>query len=129
MGNTLALDIEAASAERAAAAGPPVCHTMEGSGGVGTSGMCFDALLMNQTLVAAEVKRWPGYVSCDGESGLETRSGIVCPIRGARATPLAVWDLDSTQEAEPEDPPFFDRLLATLSALLEPAPDDFGRAS
>ena len=115
--------------ELASAAGPPVCHTIERTGGVGTSGMCFDALLMNQTLVAADVKRWPGYVSCDGESGLETRSGMVCPIRGAGAAPLAVWDLDATQELELEDPPFFDRLFATLSALLEPAPDDFDRAA
>ena len=105
-----------------AAAGPPVCHTLEKGEG---TGMCADGLRMNQTLVAADVKSWPGYVSCDGESGLATRSGIVCPIRTGRGEPLAVWDLDCVQELEPEDPPFFDRLFATLSALVEPSAPDF----
>lgn len=102
------------------AAGPPVCNTIERSGGVGSSGMCFDAILMNQTLVAADVKRWPGYHTCDAESGLRTVSGIVCPIRGSSGRPLAVWDLDATASIAPEDGPFMDRLLATLSSLLQP---------
>jgi len=111
--------------ELAAAAGPPVCHTLIQSGGVGTSGMCFDALLLNQTQVSADVKSWPGYVSCDGESGLATQAGLVCPIRGEDGNPVAVWDLDCTQALEPEDAPFFDRLFQVLSLLLKPGPAKF----
>ena len=45
--------------------GPPVCATLERSGGPLTSGMCFDGILLNQTLSAYDAKDWPGYVSCD----------------------------------------------------------------
>ncbi|MFN0059209.1 MAG: hypothetical protein ACKVX7_12175 [Planctomycetota bacterium] len=100
------------------AAGPPVCAQLEPRGGIGRSGMCYDALLMNQTLVAADVRRWPGYVSCDDESGLTTVSGMVCPLRSAFGTPVAIWDLDSTAPLAPSDPLFFDRYFATLSALV-----------
>jgi len=107
------------------AAGPPVCHVLERRGGPGTSGMCWDALLMNQTVSAADVKAWPGYVSCDGESGLQTRAGLVCPIRGAGGRPLAVWDLDATLPLEAAETAFCDALFATLSVLLEPEPSVF----
>ena len=110
-----------------AAAGPPVCASIDliGDQGVGSSGMCFDAILMNQTLIADQVKDWPGYVSCDSESNLTTLAGMVCPIRNAHGTPIAVWDLDATQAILPEDSLFFDRLFATLSALLKPEPATF----
>lgn len=103
-----------------AAAGPPVCATLDApaGAGVGDAGMCWDALLMNQTVVAANVKAWPGYVSCDGESGLATVAGLVCPIRDEDGRPVAVWDLDSTAPLAPEDPPFMDRFWASFSALL-----------
>lgn len=107
-----------------AAAGPPVCGTLELRGGVGTSGMCFDGILMNQTLVAAPVSAWPGYVSCDSESGLATVAGMVVPIRGPSGAPIAVWDLDSTEPLNPADPFFFDRYFATLSAVLKPLPEE-----
>lgn len=104
-----------------AAAGPLVCGTLERTGGPGTSGMCWDALLLNHTLVTRDVKRWPGYVSCDGESGLATQAGLVCPLRDASGQPIAVWDLDCTQDLAPEDPAFCDRLFATLCALRPPS--------
>lgn len=110
----------------AASAGPPVCAVLERRGGVGTSGMCWDGILMNQTLAAADVARWPGYVSCDRESGLSTAAGIVCPIRDAAGAPIAVWDLDATEPLFPGDPVFLDRLFATLSALDPPSPETFG---
>ncbi len=113
-----------------AAEGPPVCASLhrvdEGGEGSdqrhlpGRSGMCFDAMIMNQTLVASDVKAWPGYVSCDGESGLATVAGMVCPIRNDQGTPIAVWDLDAVAPLAPEDGPWFDALFATLSALLQP---------
>lgn len=104
----------------AAAHGPPVCATLDLLGEVGSSGMCWDAILMNQTLVARDVKRWPGYVSCDGESGLATAAGIVCPIRDGEGRPIAVWDLDSTEPLLGGDGPFMDRIFATLSAICRP---------
>jgi putative methionine-R-sulfoxide reductase with GAF domain len=107
------------------AAGPPVCAELPLKGGVGASGMCWDAILMNQTVVAADVKLWPGYVSCDGESGLLTSASLVCPIRDRSGTPIAVWDLDATKPVEPADPPFFDRLFASVSSLLGPSRSDF----
>jgi putative methionine-R-sulfoxide reductase with GAF domain len=110
-----------------AAAGPPVCHELERSGGAGSSGMCWDCILMGQTLIAADVSRWPGYVSCDAESGLATAAGICCPIRDAGQRPIAVWDLDCTRPLAAEDGVFFDRFFATLSALLELPRDALGR--
>ena len=105
--------------------GPPVCTPLESSGGVLSSGMCFDALHLNQTLVAYEAKAWPGYVSCDSTSGLGTVSGIVCPVRDEGGRPIAVWDLDATQRVEPADVRFMDVLIATLSHCTVPTPADF----
>ena len=104
------------------ACGPPVCETLEVAGepaGGGaaplSSGMCFDALALNQTLSGYDAQAWPGYVSCDATSGLSTRAGIVAPLRGPDARPVAVWDLDSTEPIEPGDVRFFDVLTATLA--------------
>ncbi len=116
--------VSARTLELVAAAGPPVCTALPLAGGPGSSGMCWDGVLMNQTLVAGDVKRWPGYVSCDGESGLRTVAGLVCPIRESGGRPIAVWDLDSTRPLAPEDPLFFDRLFATLSIAAEPVAND-----
>jgi len=95
--------------------GPPVCSELERSGGPLSSGMCFDALLMNQTLAAYDAKAWPGYLSCDAESGLQTVSGIVCPIRDTEGRAVGVWDLDATERVEPIDVRFMDVLFATLA--------------
>ena len=95
--------------------GPPVCSSLERSGGALSSGMCFDAITLNQTMAAYETKQWPGYVSCDATSGLATVSGIVCPIRDANDRAIAVWDLDSTQTIDPADVRTMDVLFATLS--------------
>ena len=103
----------------AAAAGPPVCASIdEQEGGVGASGMCFDAIHVGHALVAGDVKEWPGYVACDGESGLETVAGIAIPVRRGERTAL-VWDLDSTQPLDPSDGPLFAALFARLP-LVQP---------
>ena len=99
----------------ASAWGPPVCSELEKSGGALTSGMCFDGIELNQTLAAYDAKAWPGYVSCDAESGLGTVAGIVSPLRDAAGAPLAVWDLDSVQPIDPGDVRFVDVLFATLA--------------
>ncbi|MEM7168182.1 MAG: GAF domain-containing protein [Planctomycetota bacterium] len=106
------------------AAGPPVCATLERTGGVGSSGMCHDAVLMGQAIVAARAKRWPGYVSCDGESGLGTVAGMAVPLRNPGGQIVAVWDLDSTQPLLPEDVFFCERYLASLGPF-EPWPAMF----
>jgi putative methionine-R-sulfoxide reductase with GAF domain len=108
------------------AAGPPVCSPLilDESGGVGSSGSCWDAVLMNQTIALAHVSQWPGYVSCDETSGLQTASGIACPIRDGNGRPIAVWDLDSAESLAPEDPIFLGHFFDTLSALLKPDETD-----
>ncbi|MFT5462824.1 MAG: putative methionine-R-sulfoxide reductase with GAF domain [Planctomycetota bacterium] len=106
--------------------GPPVCAELERSGGPLTSGMCFDGILLNQTLVAADVADWPGYVSCDAHSGLRTIGGIVSPLRDPDGKPLGVWDLDSTQTVTAGDGRFIGALFATLSKLLRLRASDLG---
>ena len=108
----------------AVAHGPPVCATLDLEGDVGTSGMCWDAVLMNQALVTSDARQWPGYVSCDSESGLETAASIVCPIRNGEGRPIAVWDLDATKPLDPGDGPFMERVFATLSAICRPEVGD-----
>ncbi|MEE2941502.1 MAG: hypothetical protein VX460_14035 [Planctomycetota bacterium] len=107
----------------ASAYGPPVCTPLERSGGALSSGMCFDGFLLNQTLCAFDAGAWPGYVSCDATSGLGTVAGIVVPVRGAGGAPVAVWDLDSTEEIEPGDVRAMDVLFASLARTV-----DFDRA-
>ena len=109
------------------AVGPPVCATLflADKGGVGSSGSCWDAILMNQPIALDNVERWPGYASCDGVGGLKTVSGIVCPVRGADQQPIAVWDLDSVEKLKPEDSVFMSRVLETLSVALQPNAADF----
>ena len=110
------------------AAGQPVCSPLklEKDGRAGSSGSCWDALLMNQTMAVDDVAQWPGYVSCDGASGLNTVSSIVSPIRDSRGRPIAVWDLDSEQKVAPDDAFFMGSYFDTLSALLKPSEADFG---
>lgn len=99
--------------ELVAAAGPPVCAHLDRSGGVGESGMCWDGVLLGTPLWADPVSSWPGYVSCDGESGLKTRAGLVVPLRSG-AEVRAVWDLDATEPLHPAD-------LVLMPLLLETA--------
>ncbi|MEM9382641.1 MAG: hypothetical protein AAGB93_21995 [Planctomycetota bacterium] len=106
--------------------GPPVCSPLVRSGGPLTSGMCFDALHLNQTLAAFDAKSWPGYVSCDAASGLGTVAGIVAPVRDPAGAPIAVWDLDATRPIEPCDVRVMDVLFATLARCVELRPEDFG---
>ena len=67
------------------AAGPPVCATLEEIPGNAVN--VFRCSPPWSLLVAADVRSWPGYVSCDGESGLATVSSVVRP----RSTKMARW--------------------------------------
>ena len=111
------------------ACGPPVCAVLESRGGPLTSGMCFDGMHLNQALVAYDIKQWPGYVSCDGASGLATVAGMVVPVRDPAGAPIAVWDLDATQPLQPGDVRFMDVLFATLGRCVAIDPTCFASAS
>ncbi len=104
------------------AAGPPVCATLEEIPGQ-RSGMCFDAVRHGRILVAKDVKNWPGYVSCDGESGLATVASIVRPLLNAEGEVVAVWDLDSVDPIHPCDALLMDALLEGFGALGFPSED------
>ena len=105
-----------------AAAGPPVCATLEEIPGE-RSGMCFDAVRHGRILVAADVQSWPGYVSCDGESGLATVSSIVRPLLNQDGDVVAVWDLDALEAVHPCDALLMDALLEGFSAFGPPQTD------
>ena len=106
--------------------GPPVCAELERHGGLLSSGMCFDAYLLNQCLVVPDVKVWPGYVSCDAESGLNTVGGIVCPVRDPDGRPLGVWDLDATQPVTAGDGRLVESLFAGLARVFALRAVDLG---
>ena len=99
------------------AAGPPVCECLPLRGGMGDSGTCFDALLMNQSLIITSPTTWPGYVSCDHRSGIDTVASIVCPLRDSNSRPCAVWDLDSSHPVLATDLMFFDAVLSSLCVV------------
>ncbi|MCB9891894.1 MAG: hypothetical protein H6832_15695 [Planctomycetes bacterium] len=95
--------------------GPPVCTPLDRNGGILASGMCWDAILANQALLAEDVGQWPGYVSCDNKSGLTTAAGLVCPIRDATGRPVGVWDLDAHGALTASDLRAMGALFSTLS--------------
>ncbi len=94
--------------------GPPVCSPIQEQE-EGRSGLCFDAVQQGSILVAADVTRWPGYISCDGESGLSTVAGMARPILDASGEVVAVWDLDSNQPIHATDALVMDALIEGLS--------------
>jgi len=96
------------------AAGPPVCSPIEEQA-QGHSGLCFDAVQQGSILVAADVSRWPGYISCDGESGLNTVAGMARPIIDASGEVVAVWDVDCSQPICASDALVMDALIEGLS--------------
>lgn len=98
--------------------GPAVCSTLIREGGLFTSGMCFDCIETNHTLAAYNVRAWPGYVSCDPHSGYQTKAAISCPIRNHDNQPIAVWDMDSTQQIEKGEIRFLDVLMSTLAKTI-----------
>lgn len=113
----------------AQADGPPVSTPLLRQGGIMTSGMCFDALDLNQTLAAYEPHAWPGTVSCDGTSGLTTVGNIVAPVRNHAGVAIAVWDLDATSPIQPSDVRVMDVLFASLSRSVAFSPRTFADGS
>lgn len=97
-------------------AGPPVCTTIEEQPDSQPSGMCFDAVQQGSILIAFDVTKWPGYISCDGESGLKTVAGIARPILDESGEVVAVWDLDCTEQLNPADALVMDALIEGFGA-------------
>lgn len=108
-----------------AAAGPVVCNELVRTGGPGSSGMCWDTVLLGFPLVARDVRTWPGYVSCDGESGLDTVASMTYPIVDRYNKIIAVWDMDSTKPIHPGDCNFIERFFSVMNAVYTPAHEDF----
>jgi putative methionine-R-sulfoxide reductase with GAF domain len=101
--------------------GPPVCTPLEASDGGLGAGMCWDCIATGQTLAVHDVEEWPGYVLCDGPSGLATVSSIVCPVVEG-----VVWDLDATARIESADVRFMDVLIRSVARFTPLRPFDFG---
>ncbi len=102
------------------AAGPPVCAQLDRHGGIGRSGMCYDALLTQLPLATNDVSSWPGYVNCDAESGLTTAAAMTIPIRNRGGRVVAVWDLDGTEPLAPTDLWFFATAFGALTRFRAP---------
>ena len=106
--------------------GPPVCTPLELHGGLFSSGMCWDAILSEQCLVMHKSRPWPGYVSCDGPSGLQTVAGIACPLRDREGRIVGVWDLDSTAPLDSSEPHCSQVFFSTLCVCVEVSPAALG---
>lgn len=107
--------------------GPPVCTPLERRGDRFTSGMCWDAMLSNFALLATDVAQWPGYVSCDGSSGIRTQSSIVVPLRGPNGAPLGVWDVDARETLELADVRAMDAIMTVVTRIWELEAQDLTR--
>ena len=70
--------------------GPPGCSRI-GWGMV----FCGAAGATGETQVVADVHEFPGHIACDGRA----ESEIVVPVRDARGTVIAVFDVDSTEKS------------------------------
>ena len=67
-------------------AGPPACAQID------YSGVCGSAARTRETLIVADVEKFPGHISCDPRA----KSEIVVPVFDEDGTLVAVLDLDST---------------------------------
>ena len=66
--------------------GPVACQVLQGSG------VCLAAVNQNQSLVVADVHKFPGHIACDSRSNSE----IVIPVRNPDGQIMAVLDVDSS---------------------------------
>ena len=66
--------------------GPLACQHLEKGKGV-----CWAAVLRNQTVIVPDVDQFPGHIACDSRS----RSEIVVPLRNDGGKVIGVLDIDS----------------------------------
>lgn len=62
-------------------------------------GVCGTAWERNETVVVADVEKFPGHIACSSES----KSEIVVPVRDSSGTVVAVLDIDSAELATFDD--------------------------
>jgi L-methionine (R)-S-oxide reductase len=62
-------------------------------------GVCGTAWATGETQVVADVHEFPGHIACDSRA----ESEIVVPVRDARGTVIAVFDVDSTEKSAFDD--------------------------
>jgi L-methionine (R)-S-oxide reductase len=65
--------------------GPVACQVLQGAG------VCLAAVTQNQSIVVADVHKFPGHIACDSRSNSE----IVIPVRNSAGIIMAVLDVDS----------------------------------
>jgi L-methionine (R)-S-oxide reductase len=65
--------------------GPVACQVLQGTG------VCLSAVTQNQSIVVADVHKFPGHIACDSRSNSE----IVVPVRNPQGNIMAVLDVDS----------------------------------
>jgi len=66
--------------------GPVACQVLEGTG------VCLASVKQNQSIIVADVHKFPGHIACDSRSNSE----IVVPVRDRDGNIRAVLDVDST---------------------------------
>ena len=66
--------------------GPLACQVLERGKGV-----CWAAVLRNESVVVPDVHQFPGHIACDSRS----KSEITVPVRNKKGEVLAVFDADS----------------------------------
>ena len=88
--------------------GPVACQVLQGTG------VCLAAVNQNQSLVVADVHKFPGHIACDSRSNSE----IVIPVRNPDGQIMAVLDVDSASFSSFDET---DRIhLEIISALVYP---------
>jgi len=65
--------------------GPVACQVLQGTG------VCLTAVTQDQSIVVADVHKFPGHIACDSRSNSE----IVIPVRNPHGNIMAVLDVDS----------------------------------
>jgi len=65
--------------------GPVACQVLQGTG------VCLTAVTQDQSIVVADVHKFPGHIACDSRSNSE----IVIPVRDPHGNIMAVLDVDS----------------------------------
>jgi len=67
--------------------GPPACNR------IAATGVCGRAVKMRRTIIVADVKRFPGHITCDPRS----KSEIALPVFDSKGNVIAVLDVDSEE--------------------------------
>ena len=86
--------------------GPAACQVLEGRG------VCLLAVQTGETVVVADVEKFPGHIACDSRS----KSEIVIPVRDSSGMVVAVLDVDSAviDSFDDTDRVFLEKIVAQV---------------